>query len=69
MAIRSAVGQITGDITIIQDADLEYDPQDHIKLIELIRNSEGFAIYRARKRIGPCHSDLRLYGGRKILGK
>lgn len=67
MAIRSALGQITGDITIIQDADLEYDPRDYSKLIELIRDKGELVVYGARRKAGPFHSHLRSYLGRKII--
>ena len=33
-AIQTALKHITGDITIIQDADLEYSPNDYEKIIE-----------------------------------
>lgn len=32
-AIRTAIQQVTGDIVIIQDADLEYDPNDYPRLL------------------------------------
>jgi len=67
MAIRSALGQITGDITIIQDADLEYDPHDYSKLIEPIRNKGELVVYGARTKTGSFHSHLRSYLGRKII--
>ncbi|MCS6773459.1 MAG: glycosyltransferase family 2 protein, partial [Thermoflexales bacterium] len=35
-AIQTALHHITGDIVIIQDADLEYDPNDYRKLVQPI---------------------------------
>jgi len=67
MAIRSALGQITGDITIIQDADLEYDPRDYSKLIELIRNRGELVVYGARTKAGPFPPYFKSYLGRKII--
>ena len=32
-AIRTAIEHVTGDIVVIQDADLEYDPQDYPALL------------------------------------
>jgi len=39
--LKSAIEKITGDVVIIQDADLEYDPKDYKKMMEPIE--EGFA--------------------------
>jgi len=47
-AIRIAIKHISGDIAIIQDADLEYEPNDYLKLIEPISNKQEKVIYGSR---------------------
>jgi len=47
-AIRSAHKHVKGDIVIIQDADLEYDPKDYSKLIQPIINKESKVVYGSR---------------------
>ncbi|MBI3912254.1 MAG: glycosyltransferase family 2 protein [Armatimonadetes bacterium] len=48
MAIRTALEVATGDVVVIQDADLEYDPQDVPRLIALIARGEARAVYGSR---------------------
>lgn len=47
-AIRTGLVNVTGDIVIIQDADLEYDPQDYPKLIEPILSGKAKVVYGSR---------------------
>ena len=47
-AIRTALAKVTGDIVIIQDADLEYDPNDYLVLIEPIVNGKADVVYGSR---------------------
>ncbi len=46
--IKKGIIEATGDITLIQDADLEYDPIDHMKLIEPIKNNIADVVYGSR---------------------
>jgi glycosyltransferase involved in cell wall biosynthesis len=47
-AIRTALAKATGDLIVIQDADLEYDPQDFLKLIEPISAGRTEVVYGSR---------------------
>jgi len=47
-AIRTAIEHSKGDIIIIQDADLEYDPQDYYKLIPVIESGKEKVVYGSR---------------------
>tara|TARA_B100001939_G_scaffold339374_1_gene346067 strand:- start:1342 stop:2052 length:711 start_codon:yes stop_codon:yes gene_type:complete len=47
-AIISALKYITGDIVVIQDADLEYDPNDYYKLLEPFKDSNVKVVYGSR---------------------
>jgi glycosyltransferase involved in cell wall biosynthesis len=47
-AIRRGLEMATGDIVLIQDADLEYDPADYPKLIAPILSGEAQVVYGTR---------------------
>ena len=47
-AIRTGMSHITGDIMVIQDADLEYDPQDYQELVKLIIEDKADVVYGSR---------------------
>ena len=47
-AIRTALARATGDIIIIQDADLEYDPRDYAQLVQPIVEGRAKVVYGSR---------------------
>jgi len=47
-AIRTGLGEATGDLVVIQDADLEYDPGDWPKLLDPILKHEASVVYGSR---------------------
>lgn len=47
-AVRTGLAVARGEITLIQDADLEYDPADYPGLVERIRRGDGDAVYGSR---------------------
>jgi len=51
-AIKSGLKLCTGDLIIIQDADLEYDPTDYNNLIEPFLKSDADVVYGTRFRGG-----------------
>ena len=57
-AIRDAIKMSTGDILIIQDADLEYNPNEIIKLIKPIKDGTADVVYGSRFMSGQPHRVL-----------
>jgi glycosyltransferase involved in cell wall biosynthesis len=47
-ALRAGFGAVTGDLVIIQDADLEYSPEEYPDLIELICKGRADVVYGSR---------------------
>lgn len=47
-AIRAGIALATGEIAVIQDGDLEYDPRDYARLIEPILRGEAEIVYGSR---------------------
>ncbi len=52
-AIRTGFAAATGDVMLIQDADLEYDPRDYPVLLQPILDDEADVVYGSRFLGGP----------------
>jgi glycosyltransferase involved in cell wall biosynthesis len=52
-ALRRGFEHVTGDIVLVQDADLEYDPRDYPKLLEPIIDGRADVVYGSRFLGGP----------------
>lgn len=47
-AIRTALDKVTGDLVAIQDADLEYDPRDYLRLMKPLLEGKAKVVYGVR---------------------
>ena len=47
-SVRQGIEEASGEIILIQDADLEYDPNDYPKLLEPIINGQADVVYGSR---------------------
>ncbi len=52
-ALREGFAAATGDVVVVQDADLEYDPAELPALLEPIRQGRADAVYGSRFQGGP----------------
>jgi glycosyltransferase involved in cell wall biosynthesis len=52
-ALRQGFAEVTGDIVLVQDADLEYDPRDYPKLLEPILDGRAEVVFGSRFLGGP----------------
>ncbi len=68
-ALRTSFQHATGDIWVIQDADLEYDPKDYPELIQLIIEQRADVVYGSRLSGGKSVRAFNIlhYFGNKLL--
>lgn len=62
--IRTGLANATGDIILFQDADLEYDPNDYLRIVEPILKGRAVVVYGSRF----MNMNFKFFGkGRNIL--
>ena len=68
-ALRTGFRAATGDVVIVQDADLEYDPKEYPKLLAPIRAGKADVVYGSRFAGGESHRVLYFwhYAANKLL--
>jgi len=57
-ALRSGFSEATGDLVVVQDADLEYDPNDYMKLMDPIISDKADVVFGSRFMGGGPHRVL-----------
>src|SRR3989338_10400510 len=66
-AIQAGLKTASGDYVLIQDADLEYDPKDIIKLIREVTGNGATVVYGSRNLIkNPRFKQSYYYGGKLV---
>ncbi len=68
-AVRAGIAAATGELLIIQDADLEYDPRDYVPMLQALRDGRADVVYGSRYLGRGRHANQSLaayLGGRSL---
>ena len=67
-AVLTGLSHAEGEFVIIQDADLEYDPNDYLKLMEAIKKDNADIVLGARFKEGYHGLFIHRFGNRLLTG-
>lgn len=67
-AIQTGLEAVSGEIVIIQDGDLEYDPSEYLKLVKPILDGETEVVYGSRFKNRGAFSFYWRWFGKRVLG-
>jgi hypothetical protein len=68
-AVRAGLQQASGDIVIIQDADLEYDINDYEKLIDPLKSYKASFVLGSRHSVGESAWQIRSFEGQQGIAR
>jgi len=66
-AIREGIKYVSGDVVVIQDADLEYDPMDFLKMLKVMEEKNAKVVYGSRILGKNKKSSFLFYFGGRLL--
>ncbi|MEI9814682.1 MAG: glycosyltransferase family 2 protein [Acidobacteriota bacterium] len=66
-ALRIGIAKATGDILLVQDGDLEYDPNDYVKILEPLVRRQADVVYGSRFMHGVKGMKLANWTANKLL--
>jgi len=66
-ALRIGIAKSTGDILLVQDGDLEYDPRDYFQILQPIVSGQADVVYGSRFLRGPVRMKWANWVANKIL--
>ena len=66
-AIREGIKYVSGDVVVIQDADLEYDPMDFLKMLKIMEEKNAKVVYGSRILGKNKKSSFLFYLGGRLL--
>ena len=66
-AILTGLSHATGEFVIIQDADLEYNPEEYISLVNYAKSNDLIVVYGSRFLSGPCSMSRMQYLANRVL--
>ncbi len=66
-AVRTGIARTRGAYTVVQDADLEYDPEDLVRLVQTAESEGASVVYGSRIRGGSVPSYRSFYWGGRLV--